>query len=70
MHYNLMRYYEPEVGRFVNQDPIGLDGGANFYQFATNAQIWLDPLGLKNILFMDCIDLRIVNLVISVLRII
>ena len=47
MHYNLMRYYEPEVGRFVNQDPIGLDGGANFYQFATNAQIWLDPLGLK-----------------------
>ena len=33
----------------VNQDPIGLDGGANFYQFATNAQIWLDPLGLKKI---------------------
>ena len=31
----------------MNQDPIGLDGGANFYQFATNAQIWLDPLGLK-----------------------
>ena len=54
----------------MNQDPIGLDGGANFYQFATNAQIWLDPFGLKNILFMDCIDLRIVNLVISVLRII
>ena len=23
LHYNLMRYYEPEVGRFVNQDPIG-----------------------------------------------
>lgn len=45
LHYNLMRYYEPEAGRFVNQDPIGLDGGANFYQFATNAQIWLDPLG-------------------------
>ena len=47
LHYNLFRYYEPEAGRFVNQDPIGLDGGANFYQFATNAQIWLDPLGLK-----------------------
>lgn len=31
----------------MNQDPIGLDGGANFYQFATNAQIWLDPLELK-----------------------
>ena len=47
LHYNFFRYYEPDVGRFVNQDPIGLDGGANFYQFATNAQIWLDPLGLK-----------------------
>ncbi|MFS9054442.1 RHS repeat-associated core domain-containing protein, partial [Streptococcus infantis] len=21
LHYNLMRYYEPEAGRFVNQDP-------------------------------------------------
>ena len=31
----------------MNQDLIGLDGGANFYQFASNAQIWLDPLGLK-----------------------
>ena len=31
----------------MNQEPIGLFGGDNFYQFATNAQIWLDPLGLK-----------------------
>ena len=41
-----MRYYEPDTGRFVNQDPIGLAGGDNLYQFAPNAQIWLDPLGL------------------------
>ena len=27
LHYSLMRYYEPEAGRFVNQDPIGLLGG-------------------------------------------
>ncbi|MDK8386287.1 RHS repeat-associated core domain-containing protein [Streptococcus xiaochunlingii] len=27
MHYNLFRYYEPDAGRFVNQDPIGLLGG-------------------------------------------
>ena len=70
LHYNFFRYYKPDAGRFVNQDPIGLDGGANFYQFASNAQIWLDPLGLKNILFMDCIGQGIVNLFISVLRII
>ena len=45
LHYNLMRYYEPEVGRFVNQDPVGLWGGENLYQFALNAQGWIDPLG-------------------------
>jgi len=25
LHYNLFRYYEPDAGWFVNQDPIGLD---------------------------------------------
>ena len=46
LHYNLMRYYEPEAGRFVNQDPIGLLGGDNLYAFAPNAQEWVDVLGL------------------------
>ena len=46
LHYNLMRYYEPEAGRFVNQDPIGLWGGENLYWFAPNAAMWLDPWGL------------------------
>ena len=43
-----MRYYEPEAGRFVNQDPIGLWGGDNLYWFAPNAQAWVDVWGLKN----------------------
>ena len=48
LHYNLMWYYVPEAGRFVNQDPIGLlDGGDNFYKFAVNAQGWIDPLDLS-----------------------
>ena len=46
LHYNLMRYYEPETERFVNQDPIRLWGGENIYQFAPNMQSWIDPLGL------------------------
>ena len=46
LHYNFFRYYEPDAGRFVNQDPIGLYGGDNFYQFAPNIQLWLDVLGL------------------------
>ena len=48
LHYNFFRYYKPEAGRSVNQDPIGLLGaGDNLYQFAVNAQSWIDPLGLS-----------------------
>ena len=46
LHYNFFRYYEPDAGRFVNQDPIGLFGGENLYWFAPNVQIWVDFLGL------------------------
>ena len=46
LHYNFFRYYEPDAGRFVNQDPIRLLGGVNFYRFAPNVQEWIDPLGL------------------------
>ena len=35
-----------DAGRFVNQDPIGLLGGDNLYQFAPNAQEWVDVWGL------------------------
>ncbi|WP_208603975.1 RHS repeat domain-containing protein, partial [Rodentibacter mrazii] len=48
LHYNFLRYYEPMTGRFMTQDPIGLAGGENFYQFAPNVQVWVDPLGLNN----------------------
>lgn len=47
LHYNFFRYYEPDAGRFVNQDPIGLEEGFNVYQFALNAQDCIDPLGLS-----------------------
>ena len=46
LHYNFFRYSEPDTDRFVNQDPIGLEGGFNFYRFAPNVQRWIDPLGL------------------------
>ena len=46
LHYNHFRYYDPETGRFINQDPIGLLGGINHYQYAPNHINWIDPLGL------------------------
>ena len=46
LHYNFFRYYEPDAGRFVNQDPIGLEGGKNFYSYSSNTTKWIDILGL------------------------
>ena len=46
LHYNRFRYYDPDCGRFVSQDPIGLWGGANTYQYAPNCSGWIDPSGL------------------------
>ncbi|RIG83017.1 type IV secretion protein Rhs [Shigella flexneri] len=49
LHYNLFRYYAPECGRFVSQDPIGLNGGLNLYAYAPNPLGWIDPLGLNSL---------------------
>lgn len=45
LHYNTFRYYDPDVGRFINQDPIGLMGGENLYAYAPNPLTWMDPWG-------------------------
>ncbi|GAB3105679.1 RHS repeat protein [Aestuariicella hydrocarbonica] len=46
LHYNRHRYYDPSVGRFIHQDPVGLLGGANNYRYAPNPVGWVDPFGL------------------------
>ncbi|EPW8570692.1 RHS repeat-associated core domain-containing protein, partial [Morganella morganii] len=47
LHYNTFRYYAPDTGRFTQQDPIGLAGGLNLYQYAPNPVGWVDPWGLS-----------------------
>jgi RHS repeat-associated protein len=46
LHYNRFRYYEPETGRYLSQDPIGLLGGFNLYAYGKNPINWVDPFGL------------------------
>ncbi len=46
LHYNRHRYYNPNTGQFISQDPIGLLGGVNCYQYVKNPIRWIDPLGL------------------------
>ncbi|CAG19099.1 RHS repeat-associated core domain-containing protein [Photobacterium profundum] len=47
LHYNRFRYYDPSIGQFIHQDPIGLLGGINHYRYAPNPIQWVDPLGLS-----------------------
>jgi RHS repeat-associated protein len=46
LHYNLHRYYDPETGGFLTQDPIGLEGGVRLYEYVPNPLGWVDPWGL------------------------
>jgi RHS repeat-associated protein len=41
------RAYDPVLGRWLSQDPIGFEAGPNFYTYALNNPTnWTDPFGL------------------------
>ncbi|MBT9539680.1 MAG: DUF2778 domain-containing protein [Thiobacillus sp.] len=49
LHYNYFRDYDPTTGRYVEADPIGLDGGPNVYTYVEGNPLSLvDPEGLAS----------------------
>jgi RHS repeat-associated protein len=52
LYYHRARYYDPMVGRFLSQDPIGLAGGINLHTYVSNNPVNnVDPTGEA---FVDC----------------
>ena len=55
--YRRNRYYDPEKGKFTQEDPIGLAGGVNLYGFADADPVnYGDPFGLCPIPPTNCAD--------------
>ncbi len=48
LYYYRARYYDPKVGRFISEDPIGFEEGVNFFQYTrSKPTMGTDPLGLS-----------------------
>ena len=46
LYYYRARYYSPQLGRFISEDPIGIGGGSNFYAYANGRPLdMIDPTG-------------------------
>lgn len=45
LYYNYLRYYDPEIGRYLSPDPLGLRGGLNVYGYVATPEQFIDPYG-------------------------
>lgn len=50
LYYVRNRWYDPEIGRFISEDPVGIAGGINLYTYGGNDPLnrW-DPYGLADL---------------------
>jgi hypothetical protein len=51
MYYYLYRFYDPNLQRWINRDPLKEQGGVNLFEFAANRPtVAVDPLGKNAII--------------------
>jgi RHS repeat-associated protein len=54
LYYYRARYYNPQIGRFLQTDPAGYNAGMNWYAYCGNNPLnFLDPSGLISVAFYD-----------------
>lgn len=47
LQFSRARFYDPKLGKFLSEDPVGFAGGVNFYGYVgNNPQRFTDPMGL------------------------
>ncbi|PSL44354.1 RHS repeat-associated protein [Chitinophaga niastensis] len=51
LHYNRFRYYSPQEGMYISQDPIGVAGGWNNYAYVKDTNCYIDIWGWEDIWF-------------------
>jgi RHS repeat-associated protein len=48
LHFYRARYYDPQLGRFISEDPIKFYAGVNFYAYALDSPTnWIDSSGFN-----------------------
>lgn len=48
--YNRFRYYSPQIGMYVSQDPIGLAGGICLYNYVVDTNVLIDWFGWHEVI--------------------
>lgn len=51
LYYNRFRYYSPETGAYISQDPISILGGLNVYAYVKDTNRFVDIFGLNELLY-------------------
>ena len=46
LYYNRLRYYSPDDGVYISQDPLETVGGLQLYSYVANPNLWVDIFGL------------------------